>query len=91
MFSLEESSYPGRMLISFWRDSVNGNFDFFYVSEFLRIFQFCSFWLSSNLLIWLYTPACIFSKYLQYAQGLPNPMPGRTGLLSFQYGPPEFV
>ena len=28
MFSLKESSYPAHMLISFWCDSVNKNFDF---------------------------------------------------------------
>ena len=48
MFGLMERPYPAHVLISFWCDSDNKNFDFFHVSEFYRMFQFCSFWLSSK-------------------------------------------
>ena len=48
MFGLRERPHPGRVLISFWCHSDNKNFDFFAIQNFLRIFQFCSFWLSSK-------------------------------------------
>ena len=47
MIGLAERPYPAHVLISFWCESDNKNLDFYYVSEFQRIFQFCSFWLSS--------------------------------------------
>ena len=55
MFGSKEECYPGRVLISFWCNSDNKNFDFFYVSEFLQIFHFRSFWLPSKL-EYSYTP-----------------------------------
>ena len=47
MFSLKERPYPERVLISFWCYSDNKNF--FMFIDFWRIFQVCSFWLSSKL------------------------------------------
>ena len=51
MFGLKERPYIVHVLISFWCDSDNKNFAFFYVSEFLRIFQFYSFWPLSKFVI----------------------------------------
>ena len=48
MFGLKERPYSAHVLISFWCDSDNKNFDFFYVPVFYLIFQFCSFWLLSK-------------------------------------------
>ena len=51
MFGLTERPYSAHMLISFWCDSDNKNFWLSCVSEFMGIFQFCSFWLLSKFAV----------------------------------------
>ena len=67
MFGLKERPYSGRELKSFWCDSDNKNFDFFTFQNFIRYLSFVHFGYDQNLVIKLYTPDRIISKYLQYA------------------------
>ena len=59
--------YPGRVLESFWCDADNKNLYFFTFQNFSAYFSFIYFGYHQNLVIKLYTPARIISKYLQYA------------------------
>ena len=43
MFGLKERPYPGRVLISFWCDSDNKNFDFFTFYNFSGYLSFAHF------------------------------------------------
>ena len=67
MFSLKERPYSARVVISFWCDSDNNNYYFFTFQNFSGYFSFVHFDYYQNLLIRLYAPARIISKYLQYA------------------------
>ena len=67
MFGLQERPYSAHVLISFWCDSENKNYDFFTFQNFSGYFSFVHFGYHQNLLIQLYTPARIISQYLQYA------------------------
>ena len=51
MFGLKERSYPAHVLISFWCDSDNKNFDFFKFQNFCGYFSFAHFGYHQNLLI----------------------------------------
>ena len=70
MFDLKERLYPAHVLIRFWCDSDNQNFDFFTFQNFNGYFSFVYFGYHQYLVILLYTPARIISKYLQYAYWL---------------------
>ena len=67
MFGLKERPYSAHVLISFWCDSYNKNIDVFTFQKFSEYFSFVHFGYHQNLVIYLYTPARIISKYLQYA------------------------
>ena len=70
MFVLKERPYPAHVLISFWCDSDYKNCDFFMLQNFSGYISFVHFGYHQNLEIYLYTPARIISKYLQYAYWL---------------------
>ena len=67
MFGFKERPYAAHVLISFWCDSDNKNSGVFSFQNFSGYFSFVHFGYHHNLLILLYTPARIISKYLQYA------------------------
>ena len=67
MFGLKERPYSAHVLISFWCDSDNKNYDFFAFQNFSGYFSFVHFGYHLNLVIYLYTPDRIISKFLQYA------------------------
>ena len=48
MFGSKERPYSGRVLISFWRDYDNKNFNFFLECKRIGLHHFCSFWLFSK-------------------------------------------
>ena len=60
MFGLKERPYSAHVLISFWCDSDNKNYDFFTFLNFSGYFGFVHFSYHQNLLIWLYTPIGLF-------------------------------
>ena len=74
MFGLKEIFYPAHVLISFWCDSDNKNFNFFTFQNFSRYFSFVHIGYDQNLVIhvYLYTPARIISKYLLALGNLPG-------------------
>ena len=51
MFGLKERSYSAHVLISFWCDSDNKNYDFFTFLNFSGYFSFVHFGSQQNLLI----------------------------------------
>ena len=55
MFGLMERPYSAHVLISFWCDSDNKNYDFFTFQNFSGFFSFVHFGYHPNLLI-SYTP-----------------------------------
>ena len=55
MFGLKERPYSAHVLISFWCDSDNKNYDFFTFQNFSGFFSFVYFGYHQNLLI-IYTP-----------------------------------
>ena len=55
MFGLKGRPYSARVLISFWCDSDNKNYDFFALQNFSGFFSFVHFGCHQNLLI-SYTP-----------------------------------
>ena len=55
MFGLKERPYSAHVLISFWCDSDNKNYDFFTFQNFNGFFSFVFFGYHQNLLI-SYTP-----------------------------------
>ena len=67
MFDLKKRPYPAHVLIRFWCNSDNKNNDFFTLQNFSGYFSFVNFNYHQNLVIWLYTPARIISKYVQHA------------------------
>ena len=58
--------YSAHVLISFWCDSDNINYNFFTYQTFNGYFSSVHFVYHQNLLILLYTHVRIISKYLQY-------------------------
>ena len=67
MFVLKERPYSAHVLISFWCDSDDKNYDFFLLFRILADISVFSFWRSSKLVNLAIHPARIISKYLQYA------------------------
>ena len=51
MFGLKERPYTAHVLISFWCDSDNKNFDFFTFHNFSGYFSFVHFGYHQNLVI----------------------------------------
>ena len=51
MFGLKERPYPALVLISFWCDSDNKNFDFFMFQNLSRYFSFVHFGYDQNMVI----------------------------------------
>ena len=64
---LKARPYSAHVLINFWCDSDNKNFDFFTFQNFCVYFSFVHFGYHQILVLKLYTSARIISKYLQYA------------------------
>ena len=51
MFGLKERPYPAHVLISFWCDADNNNFDFFTFQNLSGYFRFVYFGYDQNLII----------------------------------------
>ena len=81
MFGLEERPYPAQVLISFWCDSGNKNFDFLTFQNFCGYFSFIHFGYHQNFIL-------VIIKICQFSY---TPLLGLfLNICSMHIGPKEF-